>query len=99
MITSALQKGGLCSGGMEEGSRKESDQRIKITGLCDVAILHFLSEEPYQLASLDPHFPERKTRSFAFQVMLNFSPVRGLQLADTSLALALAPQGVRNDSS
>lgn len=92
----------LCrrEGFAREGWKKDLEEKV-ISGLRSQGYAMFLfctfcQRSPTQLASLDPHFPERKTRSFAFQVMLNFSPVRGTQLADTCLALALAPQGVRN---
>lgn len=92
----------LCKseGSVQEGQKKDLKEKV-ITGLRvsrsqGYAMLRFCTfhqKSPNQLVSLDPHFPERKNTSFAFQVMLSFSPVRGTKLADISLALALVPQG------
>jgi len=92
----------LCKseGSIQEGQKKSLKEKV-ITGLivsrsqAYVMLLSctFHQKSPNQLASLDPHFSERKNRSFAFQVLLSFSPVRGTKPADRSLALTLVPQG------
>lgn len=86
---------------IQQGQKKELKEKgitgLRVSRSQGYAMLQFCTfhqKSPNQLASLDPHFPERKKPDpLLSKSCWASSPVRGTKLADNSLALALVSQG------